>query len=53
MCVREILSKGGFVKELHLEMHFERQFVSGSINGWVAPPEKILNDIIGYTPEII
>ena len=34
-------------------MHFERQFVSGSINGWVAPPQKKLNDIIGYTPERI
>ena len=53
MCVHEILAKGGFVKELHLEMHLERQFVSGSINGWVEPKEKILNDIIGYSPEII
>ena len=53
MCVHEILAKGGFRAELFEERHFERKFVSGSINGWVAPPKDKLNQIIGYSPEHI
>ena len=33
MCLHEICAKGGFIKELYLKMHFQRQFVSGPING--------------------
>ena len=53
MCIHEIVAKGGFRAELFEERHFERKFVSGSINGWVAPPKDKLNKIIGYSPEHI
>ena len=53
MCVREIVEKGGFGAELFEERHFQRQYVSGSINGWVAPPKEKLNEILGFSPEHI
>ena len=37
----------------HQQMNVQRQFVSGSINGWVVPPKKKLNEIIGFTPKNI
>ena len=53
MCVHEILAKNGYHQCFYNEMHFWRDFVSGSVHGWVPPMDTLMNDLIGYTPETI
>ena len=53
MCVHEIVVKGGFLPQLFEERHFQRKHVSGSLNGWIAPPKEKVDEIIGLCPEVI
>ena len=53
MCVHEIVVKGGFLPQLFEERHFQRAHVSGSLNGWIAPPKEKVDAIIGLSPEVI
>jgi hypothetical protein len=53
MCVHEILAKNGYHEIFYNEMHFRRDFVSGSMHGWVPPMDTVINDCIGYIHERI
>ena len=51
MCVHEVVAKCVFTPQLFVERHFQRKRVSGSRNGWIAPPKQNVDEIIGFCPE--
>ncbi|KAL7531462.1 hypothetical protein ACHAXR_004060 [Thalassiosira sp. AJA248-18] len=52
MCVHEIKYYGGFKRHLFLARHFARDYVTGSLLGWVPPPSAhSVDDLIGYCDE--
>ena len=51
--MHEIVVKEGFLPQLFEERHYQRQFVSEYLTGWVAPPKEKVDNIIGFSPERI
>ena len=53
MCVHEIVAYDGFRKELFLPRHLRRECVTGSLDGWTPKSHDIINQLLGYSQEIL
>ena len=53
ICVHKMVAKGRFIPQLFEERHFQHKCVSGSCNGWTAPPKEQVDEIIEFCPEVM
>ena len=52
MYIHEILARKGFHEKFFQVKHFERAVVSGSIRGWISPPDDTIDNLIRFEEEL-